>query len=142
MPNNPYQEFRFRVEISGIALAGFSEVTIGEATIDVVEYREGTDPTHIRKLSGLTRYANITLRRGMTATLDLFHWFHAVSTLGADANRRSVTIFVQDDAGVDVLELKVERAWPARYHIGELDARRSAVLIEAVELAHEGYAWA
>ena len=59
--NDPLRNFRYRLEIDNITQAGFSEVAIAETTIDAVDYREGTDPPHVRKLSGLTKYGNITL---------------------------------------------------------------------------------
>ena len=48
---DPLRNFRYRLEIDSITQAGFSEVTIAETTIDAVDYREGTDPPHVRKLS-------------------------------------------------------------------------------------------
>jgi len=51
--SDPYRNFRFRVEIDGIVAAGFSEVQIGETLTDVIDYREGNEPAHVRKLSGL-----------------------------------------------------------------------------------------
>ena len=64
--NDPLRNFRFRLEIDSITQAGFSEVAIGETTTEPIDYREGTDPTHVRKLSGLTKYGNITLKWGVT----------------------------------------------------------------------------
>ena len=63
---DPYRQFRFRVEISGISQAGFSECTFADTTTDPVEYREGTERPTFRKLSGLTKYGNITLKWGIT----------------------------------------------------------------------------
>jgi len=62
---DPLRNFRFRVEIDGIAVAGFSEALVGSATTDVIEYREGTDPMLVRKLPGLSKFNNIVfwLRR-------------------------------------------------------------------------------
>lgn len=60
--NNPIQNFRFRVEIDGVSQAGFSEVVMPEGKIDLIEYREGTSPSQVRKLSGLTKYSNIILK--------------------------------------------------------------------------------
>ena len=57
--HDPLRGLRFRVEIDGIAAAAFSEVEIGETATDVIDYREGTDPMHVRKLPGLTRFGNI-----------------------------------------------------------------------------------
>ena len=54
------------MEIDGIQQAGFSEVTGFDVTVDPIDYREGTDPTHVRKLTGLTKYGNVTLKWGIT----------------------------------------------------------------------------
>lgn len=136
--NDPYRNFRFRVEIDGIATAGFSEVQIGATTTDVVEYREGTDPLNVRKLSGLTRYGNVTLKRGVTGSLELHEWHrHIVAGQLAD-NRRRVVIVVQDESGADQARFVVDEAWPVRYEVGALDAKGNEVLIELLELVNEG----
>ena len=59
--NDPLRNFRFRIEIENLARAGFAEVSLGAIATEAVDYREGTDPTHVRKLSGLTKYGNVTL---------------------------------------------------------------------------------
>ena len=71
---DPLRNVRFRLEIDGLQLASFSEVAIGATTTDVIDYREGTDPLHVRKLSGLTRFGNVSLKRGVTDSLELFEW--------------------------------------------------------------------
>ena len=71
---NPLQNFRFRVEIDGIATAAFSEVTIGATETQVIEYRTGSDPAYVRRLPGLTKFRNVTLKCGVTSSLDLFNW--------------------------------------------------------------------
>ena len=63
---DPLRNFRYRLEIDSIAQAGFSEAAIAETTIEAVDYREGNEPPHVRKLSGLTKYGNITLKWGLT----------------------------------------------------------------------------
>src|SRR5262249_46928705 len=67
---DPLGNFRFRVEIDGVAVAGFSEALVGSATTDVIEYREGTDPMLVRKLPGLSKFDNITLKRGLGIEFD------------------------------------------------------------------------
>src|SRR6202158_5098955 len=101
---DPIRNFRFQLEIDNITRAGFSEVMIAETTIDAVDYREGTDPPHVRKLSGLTKYGNITLKWGLTvggSALDLYKWHADVSAGQIKANRKTVAIVVQDEAGAD-----------------------------------------
>ena len=135
---DPYRNFRFRVEIDNIAAASFSEVQIGATTTDVVEYREGTDPPHVRKLSGLTRYGNVTLKRGMTSSLELYQWRQQIAAGQIANNRRRVVIIVQDESGADQARFVVVDAWPIRYEVGPLDAKGNEVMIELLELANEG----
>src|SRR5436309_815484 len=98
---DPLRNFRFRVEIDGIAAASFSEVVIGAAHIQVIEYREGADPTYVRKLPGLTRFDNVTLKRGVTESLDLYNWFIEVARGDIANHRRRVVITVADETGAD-----------------------------------------
>ncbi len=63
---DPLRNFRFRLEIGGITQANFSEVAIGETASDVIDYRDGNEPNYVRKLSGLTKFGNVTLKWGMT----------------------------------------------------------------------------
>ena len=93
--NDPLRNFRYRLEIDSVTQAGFSEVSIAETTIDAVDYREGTDPPHVRKLSGLTKYGNITLKWGLTVganALDLFKWHSDVSAGQVKEKRKKVTL--------------------------------------------------
>jgi phage tail-like protein len=137
--NDPLRNFRFRLEIDGIAQAGFSEVMIAETTIDVVDYREGTDPPHVRKLSGLTKYGNITFKWGMTTgSLDLFQWHRSVSTGGIASNRKRVAIVVLDEAGTDKARFVISEAWPIKYNSSALNAKGNEVIVELLELVNEG----
>jgi phage tail-like protein len=138
---DPLRNFRFRLEIDSIAQAGFSELKIGETSIGVVEYREGTDPPHVRKLSGLTKYGNVTLKWGLTVganSLDLFKWHADVASGQIKNKRKKVVIVVQDEAGVDQARFVVSGAWPVKYDPSNLDAKGNEVLIETLELANEG----
>ena len=71
---DPYRNFRYLVEIDGIVQAGFSEATIPDSTQDPIEYREGNEPPTVRKLPGLVKYGNVTLKWGITDSLDLYNW--------------------------------------------------------------------
>lgn len=134
---DPLRNYRFRVEIDGFAKAGFSEVVFAETTTDAIDYREGTDPPHVRKLSGLTKYGNLTLKWGLTTSLDLFEWRKDV--VAGQPARKQVVIVVADEAGADTARFVVSDAWPVKYVASALDAKRCEVIIEALELANEGF---
>jgi phage tail-like protein len=136
---DPLRNFRFRVEIDNVSIAAFSEVVIGATTTAVVDYREGPDPSHVRKLSGLTSFGNVTLRYGVvTNSLDLFKWHQQVIAGGLATNRKKVVIVVQDEGGADMARFVVSDAWPTKYEVGALSAKGNEVLIELLELANEG----
>jgi phage tail-like protein len=136
--HDPLRGSRFRVEIDGIAAAAFSEVEIGATTTDVIEYRDGTDPMHLRKLPGLTRFGNIVLRHGVTTSLELVQWHRPVVAGQVGASRRNVAIVIEDDTGADLVRFIVSDAWPAKIGTSRLDAYANEILIESVELANEG----
>jgi phage tail-like protein len=134
--SDPYRNFRFRVEIDGIVAAGFSEVQIGETVTDVIDYREGNEPAHVRKLPGLHKFGNVTLMRGMMASMELVNWHRQVQA--GDNARRNVVVVVMDESGTDQARFVIHAAWPAKYAIGALNGNGNEALIEILELVNEG----
>jgi phage tail-like protein len=134
--NDPLRNFRFRVEIDGIQQAGFTEVTGFDATVEQVDYREGTDPTHVRKLTGLTKFGNVTLKWGVTDSTALYDWHRQI--VNGDIVRKNVAIVVVDEAGNDKARWTVAEAWPSKYDPVDLNAKGNDVGLELVELVNEG----
>src|SRR5207237_5584709 len=107
----------------------------------VVEYREGTDEAHMLKLSGLNKFGNITLKRGVTydnTRLLLYQW-HADVVAGKIRDvRRTVTIRVLSEEGTERARFLVDQAWPVKYDPSDLSGKGNEVFIELFELANEG----
>ena len=138
---DPLRNFRFRLEIDGITQANFSEVQVAESTIDAIDHRDGTDPPWVRKLSGLTKHGNVTLKWGMTvgaSALDLYKWFADVSAGQVMQKRKKVSIVVQSEAGDDQARFVISEAWPIKYDPSDLNAKGNEAVIELLELANEG----
>jgi phage tail-like protein len=135
---DPLRNFKYRLEIGGITQASFSDVAIGETTTDAVDYREGTDPSHVRKLSGLTKYGNITLKWGVTDSLELFNWHKQIVAGQIQSNRKQVAIVVMDESGADKARFVVSEAWPAKYDPSDLSGKGNEVFIELLDLVNEG----
>lgn len=137
---DPLRNFRFRLEIDGIVQAGFSEVTIGDSTVEPIEYREGNEITTVRKLKGLTKYANITLKWGLTDSHDLADWHKQVvdDVALVDGVRRTVLIHVMNEAGQDKASFEIVNAWPTKYDPTDLNGKGNEVAIETLEIANEG----
>lgn len=135
---DPFRNFRFKVVIDGIQVAAFSEATIPDTSTDAVDYREGTDPTFQKKLSGLTKFGNITLKKGITDSMDLYNWEKAVEQKGAMGNRKNLSLIVIDEAGNDKAQWDVVEAWPVKYDPSDLSGKGNEVMVETLELVHEG----
>lgn len=133
---HPYRNFRFRVEVDGLEAGNFSEVTGFDASIDVIEYREGTDVITPRKLPGLIKYGNITLKWGASDTMVLYDWLIDISE--GTVERKTITITHIDEAGDDAASWQLINAWPMKYTAPDFNALGSEVAFESIELAHEG----
>lgn len=137
---DPLRNFRYRLEIDSIVQAGFSEVAIGDLSTDPIEYREGNEITTVRKLNGLNKYGNITLKWGITESMELADWHQLVvdDSTPLDAARRSVVIRVQDEAGQEKAAFEILKAWPCKYDPSDLNATGNEVAIDTLELCNEG----
>lgn len=134
--NTPYGQFNFLVEIDGIEAAGFSEVSGLSIEIEIIEYREGAMRENARiKLPGLTKYPNVTLKRGFAGSLELYKWLRASSD-GND-EPRSVSIILLDEKHEPVLTARLRRARIVKFTLGPLNAQGTDVVIEELVLAHE-----
>jgi phage tail-like protein len=134
---DPYRQFRFRID--GIDQAGFSECTFADTTTDPVEYREGDEPPIFRKLSGLTKFGNITLKWGITDSMKLYEWRKNVIEHGAEGERKDVSIVLIDEAGNDKSRWDIVRAWPSKYDPPDFSGKGNEVAIETLEIVHEGF---
>src|SRR6478672_9003402 len=94
--NDPYAAFNFLIEIAGVTQAGFSECSGLNTETDPIEYRNGNEDITVRKLPGLKKFGNITLKRGFTASKDLWDWRKKV--LDGKTERQSGSIVLQNEA--------------------------------------------
>lgn len=130
---------RFLVEIDGIAKAGFNYCRLPTSSTAVVEYREGNDRPTPRKLAGLNEYGPLELRYGVTMDgIELAEWCRLVQQGTVDEARRAIAVVLLDEEGASAARWELRNAWPARYEAPTLDADRSAVAIETLEIVHEG----
>ena len=133
---HPYRNFRFRLEIDGLEAGGFAEVSGFDTSVDIIEYREGDDVTTPRKLPGLTKYGNITLKWGTSDSMVLYEWLAGITE--GTIERKTVTITAIDEAGDDAASWQMINAWPVKYTAPDFNATGSEVAMESLEIAHEG----
>jgi phage tail-like protein len=133
--NDPYRGYNFLVEIDGITQAGFQEVSGLDASTDAIDYREGNDPNHVRKLPGLNTYSAISLKRGITDSDELWKWYSTV--VEGKAERKNASIILLDDTGQEKIRWNFMNAWPIKWTGPSFNATSNAVAVETLEIAHE-----
>jgi len=147
---DPYKNFKFRVFWEGNtkAVAGISKVGGLKRSTEVVEHREGGDPSTSRKSPGRTKYEAITLERGVTHDTEFERWANKVWNYGSGRGsevslqdfRRNIIIELYNEAGQLALRYKVYRCWVSEYQaLPDLDANANAVAIQTLKLENEGW---
>lgn len=145
---DPYKNFKFRVKWDGRYVAGVSKVSAFKRTTEVVEHREGGDPSSSRKSPGRNKFEAITLDRGVTHDPEFENWANRVwnfgSGLGAEVSlknfRKDIIVEMYNEAGQLALAYKVFRCWPSEFQAtADLDANANAVLIQHLKLENEGW---
>jgi phage tail-like protein len=129
-------------------VAGVTKVSGLKRTTEVVENREGGDPSTSRKSLGRTQYEAVTLERGLTQDTVFEDWASQVFRLGAGLGsesqlkefRKDVVLELYNEAGQLVMAYKIYRCWPSEYQaLPDLDANANAVAIEHLVLENEGW---
>jgi len=145
---DPYKNFKFRVRWDGRYVAGISKVGALKRSTEVVEHREGGDPSSSRKSPGRTKYEAITLERGVTHDVDFERWANKIwnfgEGLGSEVSladfRKDVVIDVFNEAGQLAISYRVFRCWVSEYQaLPDLDANANAVAIQTIKLENEGW---
>ena len=147
---DPYKNFKFRVKFgtSPAYVAGVSKVSALKRTTEIVEHREGGDPSMSRKSPGRSKYEAITLERGVTHDTDFEAWASKVWNFsggpGSESSladfRKDIIIDVFNEAGQKVISYRVFRCWVSEYQAtSDFDSNANVVLIQHIKLENEGW---
>ena len=144
MSDYPLPKFHFQVDWGGTKI-GFTEISGLDVETEVIEYRHGASPEYNKtKQPGLTKYANLTLKRGtFQSDNEYFDWWKE-TRMFMEGNstgslfRRDLTISLLDETHAPVIVWKVKNAWPTKIQSTDLKADANEVAIESMELVHEG----
>jgi phage tail-like protein len=140
--DDPYPALNFQVDIAGILDDGrsirgsFSEVSGLDIELVPIEYRTGVDDIRVRKLPGLKKFTNITLKRGITGDLTLWDWIK--TAMDGRVQRADGTITLLDESRQPVMTWRFRRAWPCKLSGPTLNAKSNEIAMESLELCHEG----
>jgi phage tail-like protein len=140
--DRPYAQFNFLVDLGTGTTDGphacFQECSEIGMSVDVVEYRNGNEKENgVRKLTGLARYPDVTLKRGIIGSLDLYVWLDDVRNGNQNAVRTVVVQLMNEDHSSVVQEWKLLRARIVKHVSGPFNARASDVAMEEITLAYE-----
>lgn len=133
---DPYRGYNFLIEIDGITRGGFRECSGLDSAQDPVEYREGTEGLTARKLPGLNKYSNISLKWGTTDDAELWDW--RKKAMDGELERKSGSIVLNNDKGEEKVRWNFREAWPTKWTGPSFNATGNEVAVENLELAHEG----
>ncbi len=131
---DPYKNFNFRVEIAGLTIAGFKECTGLSSEVGCIEYREGGDLA-VRKIPGLHKVGDITLKRGVTASAELQEWHQNI--VNGVIDRRDGVITLLDDDMSPVVRWKFFNAFPRKWEGPEMNGTSNDVAIESLTVCCE-----
>lgn len=145
---DPYKNFKFRVKWDGRYVAGVSKVGSLKRSTEMVEHREGGDPSSSRKSPGRTKFEAISLERGVTHDTEFEKWANKVwnfgSGLGAEVSlkdfRKDLIIELYNESGQLAIAYKVYRCWVSEFQaLPDLDANANAIAIQTIKLENEGW---
>ena len=145
---DPYKNFKFRVKWDGKYVAGISKVSALKRTTEVIEYREGGDPSTSHHSPGRTKYEPIILERGVTHDVAFEQWANKVwnhgAALGSEVSlkdfRKDIVLELLNEAGQVVLAYKIYRCWVSEWQaLPDLDANANAIAIQHIKLENEGW---
>lgn len=138
--SDPLVGFFFSVDVPGITNAFFTEVDGLGSETEVIEHKimgpNGKEV--IRKVPGRLKWGDISLKRGVTANMDIYNWRKTVVDGAVDSARKDGSVVMYDQKGTEVARWNFVAAWPSKISGPGVKADDNAVSIEELTLVHEG----
>jgi len=138
---DPYASYNFQVIVTNVsndpvAVKGaFTEASGLELEIPPIEYRTGAEEITVRKIPGLKKFTNITLKRGITGDVDFWKWI--VEALNGKVRRTAGSIVLLDENRNEAMRWNFSRGWPTKYTGPTLSATKNEIAMETLVLAVE-----
>lgn len=139
---DPYGGYNFIVTINGVSddgnavKAGCSEVSGLETEVTPIEYRNGNEDITVRKVPGLKKFTNLTLKRGMTGDIAFWNWIR--TAMKGQVQRAQGSIVMQNENQQEVLRWNFTRGWPCKFTGPGYNASNNETAFETIEICHEG----
>ena len=139
--DDPYASYNFQVIVTNVSNDGkavsgsFSEVSGLEVEISPILYRNGSEEIRNRKISGLEKVTDITLKRGITGHVDFWRWI--LQGINGQVQRTSGAIALLDENRQEVMRWKFDRGWPTKYSGPAMHAGNNEIAIEQLVICCE-----
>lgn len=140
LTGDPIVSYNFSLDLGGKAAGYFTEVSGLGSETEVTEHKitaQG-DKEAVRKVPGRLKWGDITLKRGLTANMDIWQWRKLVEEGKVDQARINGSVIMYDNIGTIVAQWDFVRAWPSKLSGPSLNTESSAIGIEEVTIVHEG----
>jgi len=136
----PLTTFSFSLEMDGITNSEWKECSGVDTETELIEYKETTKEGKmiIRKLPGAMKWSDITLKKGITSSTELWEWRKQVEEGSVEEARRNGSIVLYDSTHKEVARWNFISGWPQKITGADLNAGENAVAVEAVTITHEG----
>ena len=139
-PMDPISAFAFALELKGVTEATFREATGFGSENEVIEYKQQGPKgvTVIHKIPGNLKWQNINLKRGITDNIDLWTWRQKVIDGQIEAARMNGSVVGYNENGNEVIRYNFINGWPCKWTSTGVNSQGAEVIIEEIEIAHEG----
>ncbi|MGB7442558.1 MAG: phage tail protein [Coleofasciculaceae cyanobacterium] len=134
--HDPYMSYNFAVEIGGVVLGGFSEVSGLSSEIDLESYEEGGLNSYVHKFPKHTTYPNLVLSRGLV-NIDLFYLWYEATSQGL-VQQLNGTIILLNSQQIPIMWWTFKRAYPVKWEGPQFNASSDEIAVERIELVHQG----
>jgi phage tail-like protein len=132
----PYRSYNFKLTIQGVTEGHFTECSGLGITVHAIKYREAGTNGVVHSLPGLVEYADVTLRYGLTSSVELWNWF--LTAISGAVERKNVSILMlSSDGTTEVMRWDLLNAWPLAWRGAPLNTLTHEAAIESLTLVFE-----
>ncbi|HLP87144.1 MAG TPA: phage tail protein [Nostocaceae cyanobacterium] len=134
--HDPYMSYNFVVEVGGVVVGGFSEVSGLSSEIELESYQEGGLNSYVHQFPKHTTYPNLVLSRGLV-NIDLFYIWYSATSQGL-IQQLNGTILLLNSEQIPVMWWIFKKAYPVKWEGPQLNASSNEIAVEKIELVHQG----
>ncbi len=134
--------FHFRVEVLGLPPSDddlrFTEVGGLAVEFATEEVPEGGENRYVQKYPGRSKYADLTLKRGLLQRSEIWKWIERC-TGGLQIEPKDVNVTLLNERHEPLMTWRLVKAWPVKWSVSDLSASNNAFLVESMQLSYQTF---